>query len=179
MTVSECLILNLHLILEETHQLVLGLSREFCNTILQTQIELTDISQFLITRRWHAERIFKAVGNSRIALKKIFQSLCQTGNNYDGIIIPLVHLNKQFVERIHLIGVLIRQQFLHVVKEQNAILGLLNILVPLINKALIVNGIYHRQLRFLDNLMLIKIVTKNICQGRFSRTRLTYYNSIY
>ena len=179
MTITESLVLNLNLILEVAHQLILSLRREFRNAIFHAQVKLTDLSQFLITWCRHTEGILEAVSYSRIALKEIFQSFCQTWDNHDRIILPLIHLHKQLVERIYLIRVFIGQQFLDIIKKQDAILGFLDIFIPLVDEALIVNSIHHRQLRLLNNLMLIEIVTEYFRQSGLTRTSLSYHDSIH
>ena len=119
------------------------------------------------------EHILEAVLYSRIVLEKFLEALWQTGQDDDGVTLPLVHLHKEFVERVHLVRILIGQQFLHVIKEQDTVLRLLDIIVPLVHKALIVHSIHHGQFGFADNLILTEIVADNLCQGRLTRTRLT------
>ena len=179
MTISESLILNLYLIFKETQQLALGFFREIRDAIFHAQVKLTNLCKFLITRRRHTERILEAVSYSRVTLQEVLQTFRQTRDNHDWIILPLIHLHKEFVKRIHLIGILVGQEFLNIVEEQDAILGLLDILIPFIDEALVVHRIHHRQLRLLDNLMLVEVVTENLRKGSLSRTSLTYHDSIH
>ena len=126
----------------------------------------------------NTERVFETVEDSRIALQEILQSFRQTRDNHNGIILPFIHLHKQLIKRIYLIGILVGQQLLHIVEEQNAPLGLLDIIIPLIYKSLIVNGIDHGQLWLLYNLLLVEIVTKDLGKHRLSCSRLTNNNRI-
>ena len=119
------------------------------------------------------ERVFESVDDCRVTLKKVLQTFCQTRNNHYGIIFPFIHLHKQLVERINLIGVFVRQEFLHVVKEQYATPGLSDVIIPLVHKPLIVHGIDHRQFRLLYDLVLIEIVTKDLRKHSLSRSSLT------
>ena len=118
------------------------------------------------------EGILETVGNGRIALQEILQALRQTGYDHNGIILPLVHLHEQFVKGIYLIGVLVWQKFLHIVKKQDTTLGLLDIIVPFVHKPLIVNSIDHRQFWLLNNLMLVEIVTEDLSEHGLTCSRL-------
>ena len=126
----------------------------------------------------NAERVLKTIEYSGIALKEILQALRQTRDDHYGIILPFVHLHKQFVERVNLIGVFVGQQFLHIVEKQDAALGLLDIIVPFVDKPLIVNGIDHGQFRLLYDLLLVEIVTKDLRKHGLSRSRLTNDNGV-
>ena len=178
MSVTKHLVLDLDLIFEETGELVIGLFGELGNTILRPEIQFTDIRQLMIAGSGNTERVFETVEDSRIALQKILQSLRQARDDYNGIVFPLIHLHKQLVERVYLIGILIGQQFLHIIKEQDTALSFLDVIVPFVNKPLVVDGIDHGQLRFLYNLLLVEIVTKDLGKHRLSRSRLTNNNSI-
>ena len=90
----------------------------------------------------------------------------------------MIHLDKQFVERINLIGITVGQKFLHVVEKQDATLGLLDIIVPLIHEALIVNSIDHCKFLLRNNLVLIKIIPDNLRKHRLSSTRFTHYYGV-
>ena len=78
MTVTKRLVLDLNLIFEETCQLVISLWRESGNTIFSTQIQLTDIRQFLESWCRQTEGIFETVGHSWVTLQKVIQALGQT-----------------------------------------------------------------------------------------------------
>ena len=173
MTIAEEFVLGLNLILEVARELVLGLLREFGDAVFRLQVLLTDVRQFMITWCRKTECVFEAVDDGRVALKEILQTLRQSGDHHNGIILPFVHLDKEFIKRVHLIGLLVWQEFLHIVEEQNSTLGFLDIIVPLVNKPLIVYCIDHRQFRLLYDLMFVEIVTKDLSQHGLTRSRLT------
>ena len=78
MSISEGLILNLHLILEETCQLAVCFFRELRNTVLDSKIQFTDIRQLLIARCGHTECVFEAISYSWVTLQEVFQALGQS-----------------------------------------------------------------------------------------------------
>ena len=170
--VAEGLVLDLHLILEEALQLVVSIGRKVGDTIAGTQAQFTDVRQFREVRRRQTEGVLEAVGHGGVALQKVVEALGQTRDDDNRVVIPLVHLHEEFIQRIHLIGILVRQQFLHIIKEEYAVLGLLDIIIPLIDKALVVDGIHHRQLGLLDNLVLVEVIPQDLCQGSLSRAGL-------
>ena len=178
MGISESLVLDLHLILEETRQFMVGLRCIGCNTVFGTQFHFTDVAQLLIAWGWQAECVLETVLRSRVCRQEVVKALRQSGNHDNGILVPFIHLDKQFVKRVHLIGIAVWQQLLHIVEEQNAVLGFLHIIVPLVNEALIVHRVNHRQLRFLDNLMLVEVVANHFGQCCLTRSGLTYNNRI-
>ena len=55
----------------------------------------------------------------------------------------MVHLDKELVKRVHLVGVSVGQQFLDIVEEQYSPLGFLDVIVPFVNKPLVINGVNH------------------------------------
>ena len=179
MSITEGLVLYLDLVLEITLQLIIGFWRKVSNAIACLQTQLTDIRQLVEVRGRQTEGILETVGYRRITLKEVIQTLGQSGDDNNGIIFPLVHLHKEFIQRVHLIGILVRQQFLDIVKEQDTILCLLDVFFPLVDKALVVDGIDHRQLRFVDNLVLIEIVTEDFCQSSLTRSCLTDDDGIH
>ena len=178
MSVTEGVVLYFQLVLEIAVQLMISLRTISSNAILNAQLLLTNVTQILTAWGRQAEGILKAVLCRRVGYQEVVQTLRQTGNHHDGILAPFVHLDKQLVERIHLIGITVGQQFLHIIEEKNAILGFLHIVVPLVDKALIVYCVNHRQLGLVDNLVLIEIVAYHFCQGRLTRSRLTDNNRI-
>ena len=178
MAVTEGFVLDLDLILEITLQLLIGLRGELRNAVTGTQIQLADIRQLCEVRRRQTEGILETVGHSRITLQEIVKTLWKTRNHHDRIIFPFIHFHKEFVKRIDLVGIFVGQQLLDIIEEQNAVLCLLDVIVPLIDKPLIVDGIHHRQLRLVDDLILIEIVADNLCQCGLTRSRLTDDNGI-
>ena len=178
MSITKGLVLRLQLILEETLQLMLGFWSVGCNTIFRTQLHLTHVAQLLITGGRQTEGVLKTILGSRIGYEEIVKSLGQTSHDDNRILIPLVHLDEQLIERVHLVRIAIRQQFLNIIKEQDSILCLLDIVIPLIDKTLIVYSINHRQLGLLNNLMLVEIISYDFRQSSFTGTCFTYYNSI-
>ena len=67
MAVTEGLILYFHLILEVSGQLAICLRSEVCNTILHSQVQLTDLRQLLVAWSGHAESILETVCNGGVA----------------------------------------------------------------------------------------------------------------
>ena len=102
-SISKGLIFYLHLIFEETLQLILCLWCEVGNTITGLEVKLTYIRQFLISWGWKTEPVLETVCYSRVALKEVIESLRKTGHNHNRIVFPLIHLNKELIERIYLI----------------------------------------------------------------------------
>ena len=84
----------------------------------------------------------------------------------------MIHLDKQFVKRVHLIGITVGKQLLNIIEEEDASLGILDILIPVIDKALIVDGVNYCQFRFIDDAMEIEIVTENLSQQGLTRSCL-------
>ena len=158
--------------------MVLCLLGEFRDAVFRPQVHFTDIRQFVIPWSRETERVFESVDDRWVTLKEVLQTFRQTRDNHDGIIFPFIHLHKQLVERVYLIGVFVRQEFLHIVKEQYAAPGLPDVIVPLVHKPLIVHCIDHRQFRFLNDLVLIEIVTKDLRKHGLSCSRLTNDDSI-
>ena len=178
MGIAEGLVLDLDLILEEALQLMLGFWGVGCHTILGAQLQLTDVAEVLIARSGQTERVLEAVLGCRVGHQEVVETLGESGNDDDGILVPLVHLDKQLVEGVHLVGIAVGQQFLHIVEEEYSSPRLLHVVIPLVDKTLVVDGIDHRQLGLLDNLMLVEIVADDFSQGRLTRSRFTYYYSI-
>ena len=178
MTIAKELIFNLDLILEITRELVICLLGEFGNTIFRPQVHLTDVRQLMIVRGRKTEGVFETVDDGGIALKEVLQTFRQSRDDHDGIILPLVHLHEELIKGVHLIGILVGQEFLHIVEEQDTSFSLLDIIIPFIHKPLIVDGVDHRQLWFLNDLMLIEIVTKDLSQHGLSCSCLTNDNGI-
>ena len=178
MSITESIVFNLHLILEETVQLVVGFMRIGRDAILTAQLHLTNIAEFLITRSRQTECVLEAVLGSRVGSQEVIKTFRKTGYHDNRILVPFVHLDKQLIERVHLIGITVRQQFLYVVEEQDATLCLFHVVVPLVNKTLVVYSVDHRQLGLLNNLVLVEIVTNHLCKSRLTGSRLTYNNSI-
>ena len=170
--IAESLVLDLDLILEVTLQLVVGLWGEVGDAIAGTEAQFTDVCQLSEVWCRQTEGILETVSHSGIALQEIIETLGESGNDHHRIVIPLIHLDKELVERIHLIGILVRQEFLNIVKEQNTVLRLLDVIVPLVDKALIVDSIDHGQLWLVYNLILIEIITEDFGQGSLASTRL-------
>ena len=133
----------------------------------------------MIVWRRQAEHILEAVLHRRIALQEVVKSFGQSGHNDDGVVVPLVHLDKELVEGVHLVGILVGQQLLNVVKEEDAVLGLLDIVVPVVDEPAVVYRIDNREFRLLYNLVLIEIFAQNLCKCRLARSRLTYYYCIH
>ena len=173
MGIAEGIVFCLDAILEQALQLLVCLWREVRNAILHPKVELGDVTEFLVVRRRQTEHILEAVLHRRVALQEIIKPLRQTGHNDDGIIVPLVHLDKKFVERVHLVGVFIGQQLLYVIEEQKTATGFLDVVVPLVNKTRVVYRIDHCQLGLLDNLLLVEVVAEYLCQRCLARSRLT------
>ena len=162
MAVAKGVVLDFHLILEEAQQLAVGLWREVGKAILGAQLHFTDVAQLLIAWCGYSECVFETILRGRVRCQEIVQALGQTSNDNDGIFVPFVHLDKQFIQRIDLVGVAVGQQLLDIVEEENAPLGVFHILVPLVDKALIVDSIDHRQLGLLYDFMLLEIVSNNL-----------------
>ena len=78
MGITKGLVLDLDLILEITLQLIIGLWCEISNTITCSQTQFTDIRQLMIVWRRQTEGVFETVGNSRIALQEVIQTLGKT-----------------------------------------------------------------------------------------------------
>ena len=173
MGIAKGFVLDLQLILEETLQFLIGLGRIGCDAILRAELQLADVTQLLTTGSRQSEGILETVLSGRVGRQEVVKALRQTGDDDNGVLVPLVHLDKQLIQRVNLIGIAVWQQFLHVVEEEDAVTGILHILIPLVDKPLVVDGIHHRQLGFVDNLMLVEIVTEHLCQRGLSRTRLT------
>ena len=178
MGVAEGFVLDFYLVLEEARQLFVGIVREGCYAVFHLQLQLHNVAQLLEVIDWQAEHVLKAVLHGRITLKEVVQSLRKSRNDYDGIVVPPVHFHKELVERIDLIGILVGQQFLHIVEEQDAPPCLLDVLVPFVHKALIVHRIDHSQLGRVNNLTLIEVVADNAGKRRLACARLTYDNSV-
>ena len=117
MSIAKGLVLDLDLILEIALQLIVGLWREIGNAIARLQAQFTNVRQLIVVWRRQTERILETVGNSRITLQKVIQTLGESGDDHHGIILPFIHLDKELIQGIHLIGILIGQQFLDIVKE--------------------------------------------------------------
>ena len=177
--IAEGVVLDLHLILEEALQLMVGSRRIGCYAVFGAQFLFTDVAEFLRSWGRQSESVLETILRRRVGSQEIVKSLGQTRNHDDGVVAPLVHLDKQLVEGVHLIGVAVGQQLLYVVKEQDATLGLLYVIVPLVDKSLIVHSVYHRQLRFINNLMLVEVVANHFCQCRLTSTRLTNDNRVH
>ena len=109
MSVTEHLVLDLDLVFEEAGELVISLLGELRNTILGLEVQFTDIRQLVIAWSGNTERIFETIEDSRIALEEVFQSFRQTRDDHNGVILPLVHLHEQLIERVYLIGILVGQ----------------------------------------------------------------------
>ena len=124
------------------------------------------------------EGVLETVRDGRVTLEEVFQTFRQTRDDHDGIILPLVHLHEQLIQRIHLIGILVWQELLNIIEEQNAALGLSDIIVPFVHKPLIVNSVDHRQFRFLYNLMFVEIVTEDLGKHGLTCSRFTYDDSV-
>ena len=90
----------------------------------------------------------------------------------------MIHFHKQLVQRIHLIGVSVGQQFLHIVKEQDSASCILHVLFPLIHKPLIIHGVNYRQLGFGDDAVLVEIILEDFGQLCLSGTSLTHDDGI-
>ena len=178
MGITEGLVLDLYLILEIARQLLVGLLRESGDAILRLQLHLHHVAQFLTIRNGQAEHILEAVLDGGVVLKEFLKTLRQTSQDNDRITLPFIHLHKEFVEWVHLIGILIGQQFLHIIKKQDTVLCLFDVIIPLVHETLIVNSIYHCQLGFTDNLLLTEIITDNLCQSRLTSTRLTHDDGV-
>ena len=179
MGIAEGLVLCLDLVFEVAPQIIVGLIRKFADAVLSLQLLLGHIAQFVVVRRRQAEGVLEAVLHSRVALQEVVESLRQSCNDDNGVVVPFVHLHEQLVQRIHLIGILIGQEFLHIIEEEYSTLRLLDVVVPLVHEALIVDSIHHRELRLLDDLMLVEVVAYDSCQCRLTRTCLAYDDSIH
>ena len=179
MTIAEGVVLDFHLILEETLQLMICLRCIGGNAVFDTQFLLADVTEFVVTRSRQTEDILEAVLGSWVVYQEIVQTFGQTGDNHNRIIVPLVHFDKELIQRIHLIGIAVGQQFLNIIKEQDTILRLLDVIIPFINKALIIDGINHRQLRLVNNLVLIEVITDNLRKRSLTSTCLTDDNRIH
>src|SRR5574344_254117 len=138
--------------------------RELSYTIFSAKFPLADVAKFSIIKCRQTKLIFESVRYRRIVIKKIVKSFRQTGKHHDRIIVPLVHFNEELVQWRNLIGISVRKEFLNVIKEQYSTLGILNVIIPLINKTVIIDSIHYCQFRFFNNLMLIEIVTHNLSQ---------------
>ena len=178
-TIAERVVFRLHLMLEIAAQLALSLRRVRRDAVFVLQFQLTNVAQFLTTRCRQSEGVLETVLCCWVGGQEVVQSLGQSGNDDNGVLVPLVHLDKELVQRIHLIGVAVWQQLLHIVKEEDAPLGFLDVVVPLVNKALVVDGIDHRQFGFVDDFMLIEIVAYHLCQGCLAGTRLADDDGIH
>ena len=149
MGIAEGLVLYLDLVLEEAGQLMLRIWGESRNAVFRTKLHTGNIAQLMIIGSGQPERVLEAVLHSRVALQEIVKSLGKACHDDNGIVVPLVHLDKELVKRVHLVGILIGQQFLHVVEKEEAATSLLDVLVPLVHETLVVDGINHGQLRLL------------------------------
>ena len=178
MSIAEGFVLHLDLVLEEACQLLVSLGAVVGDAVLLLQLHLGDVAQLLTVGRGQAERVLEPVLHSRVALQEIVKSLGKSRHDDDGVVVPLVHLHKELVERIHLIGILVGQQLLYVVKEQDAILCLLDVVVPFVDEAAVVHRIHHRQLGLLDDSVLIEVVANDFGQSCLTCAGLTNDNGI-
>ena len=99
--------------------------------------------EFYESRSGKIELVLESVGYGWVVGQKVVKTSCETGYNNDGVVIPMVHLDKELVKRVHLIGISVRQQFLDIVEKQYATLGFLDVIVPFVNKPLVINGVNH------------------------------------
>ena len=109
MGIAKGFVLDFYLVLEEALQLLVGLRCKLRDTILHTKVEFGNITQLLITRRRQAESILETVLHRWVTLQEIVQTLGKTCHDDNGVIVPFIHLDKQLVKGIHLIGILIGQ----------------------------------------------------------------------
>ena len=142
--IAERIVLYLQLILEEALQLALCLWRICGNTVLDAQFLLTDLTQFSMPRGWQAEYILETVLRCWVVDQEVIQTFWETRDNHNRIVIPFIHLDKELVKGIHLIGIPVRQQLLYIIEEKESIFRLLDIVFPFIDKTLIVDCIYQR-----------------------------------
>ena len=94
MSIAKSLIFNFNLILEVTAQLSVSLFRELAQTILHLQLLLRNITEFMVIWSGKAEDILEPVLHGRIVFQEIIKTLGQSSHDHNGIIIPLIHLNK-------------------------------------------------------------------------------------
>ena len=172
MGITEGLILRLNLILKVASQLVISLLRELADAVFLLQLLLSHIAQLVVVRSRQAEGVLEAVLHGRVALQEVIKSFRKSGNDDNGVVIPFVHLNEQLIQRIHLIGIFVRQELLNIIEEQDTTLCLLDVFVPLVNKALVVHGVHHRELGLVDNLVLVEVVAYDCRQCCLTSTRL-------
>ena len=176
--VAEEFIFDLNLVFEKARELVICFLREFGDAIFRPQVHLTDFRQLVIARSWQTEGVLETVRDGRVTLEEVLQTFRQTRDDHDGIILPLVHLHEQLIQRIHLIGILVWQELLNIIEEQNAALSLSDIIVPFVHKPLIVNSVDHRQFRLLYDLMFVEIVTEDLGKHSLTCSRFTYDDSV-
>ena len=91
---TECLVLGLYPILEVSLQFLLSLRRITRYSILRLELLAAYLIQFHKAWCRQIELILESIGHRRIIGEEIVKSLCQTGDNHNGIIIPMVHLDK-------------------------------------------------------------------------------------
>ena len=140
---AEGLILGFHPILEVCLQFLLSLRGIACDAILHLELAAAYLIKFHKARCGQVELIFESVCNGRVIVEEVIESARETRNHHDGVVFPMIHLNKKLVKRVHLVGIPVGKQFLDIVEKENATLGFFYIFIPFVNKPLVVNGVNH------------------------------------
>ena len=175
---AESLVFGLHLIFEELRQLALCIKAETIQSVFCSQHVAANQGEFLISRCGQVELIFESVAHRGVVGDEIVKTTCQSRYYHYGVVVPMVHLHKQLVERIDLVGIAVGKQFLNIVEKENAALRLLNVVVPLIHKACVIHRVHECEFWLCYNLVLVEIVPYHLGKHGLAGSCLTYYYCI-
>ena len=106
---SERLVFFLHPVFEVSGEFVFRLQGERVYSILIFEHVSADGGEFLVSRRRQDELVLEPVAYRRVVGEEVFKSFCKSGDNHDRVVVPVVHFHEKLVERIHLVGISVRQ----------------------------------------------------------------------
>ena len=102
-SVSEALVFLFQLVFEVSCQLMFSLKTKAVETVFRTQYSSTYLREVLIVRGRKVEFILEAVTYGGIIGDEVLESSCETRDDDDRSVVPVVHLHEEFVERVHLV----------------------------------------------------------------------------